>query len=260
MQLLGQETSRVLAEVPLKYLASGLGRIVSLRLPEFRTDFTLLKFWVGRLAQAARQTPEDALAVVVPLTQLGFRPGAGAAGLVLQPLLAAASDTAAAMAAAAAALSSVYGSDSDSTSAAQTISMSPASMLSLTKVLAVASLRPDDAATKQLLRAHISFMRHFSVAQLLQLCRDVVSLELLVTAGPPTVSSKRAGSVSDAAGSPRAWLLPGAGAWLAAWLKQLVERDGAQVGLAQVRHSCWDANDGLSTCAVRTVGSCNEIR
>jgi hypothetical protein len=253
MQLLGQETSRVLAEVPLKYLASGLGRIANLRLPEFKTDITLLKFWVGRLAQAARHTPEEALAVVVPLTQLGFRPGAGAAGLVLQPLLAAASDTDAAMAAAANALSTAYSSDSGSSSAALTISMSSASVLSLTKMLSAASLRPDDAGAKQLLKAHISIMRHFSVAQQLQLCRDVLNLQLLTTASAPTAaSSKRTGSASDATGSLRAWLLPGAGAWLAAWLKQLVERDGAQMGVAQVRsaracHHCPNLNPARNT-------------
>jgi hypothetical protein len=233
MQLLGQETSRVLAEAPLTSLATGLGRIANLRLPEFRTDVTLLKFWVGRLAQAARSSPEDALAVVVALTQLGFRPGAGAAGLVLQPLLGAAAVSGAAAAAAARARRN--SSDSESSSVLLTCSMSPASVLSLTRVLAAASLTPDADNAKQLLAAHTSLMRNFSVAQLLQLCRGVLCLELLTTAVPPTPSASLTASSREASATPRPWLLPGADAWMVAWLRQMLKRDDAQRDTAQVR-------------------------
>lgn len=235
MQLLGQETSRVLAEVPLRLLASGLGRIANLRLPEFKTDVTLLKFWVGRLAQAARQGPEDALAVVVALTQLGFRPGAGAAGLVLQPLLASATDAAAATPGAADVPRTGHSSNTDSSSLPQASSMSPACVLSLTRVLAAASLSPDADSAKQLLQAHASLMRSFSVTQLLQLCRDVLCLELLTTTVPPTASAKPAASMREASSTPRPWLLPGADAWMVAWLRQLLLRDDAQRDTAQVR-------------------------
>lgn len=231
MQLLGQETSRVLAEAPLKFLASGLARIANLRLPEFRTDVTLLKFWVGRLAQAARQGPEDALAVVVALTQLGFRPGAGAAGLVLQPLLAAAANAAPATDTPRTGRSS----DTDSSSVPRASSMSPACVLSLTRVLAAASLSPDADSAKQLLQAHTSLMHSFSVAQLLQLCRDVLCLELLTTAVPPTASAKPAASMREASSTPRPWLLPSADAWMVAWLRQLLLRDDAQRDTSQVR-------------------------
>lgn len=241
MQLLGQETSRVLADVPLKFLASGLGRMSSLRLPDlFNTNVVLLKFWVGRLAQAARQRPEEALAVVVPLTQLGFRPGAGAAGLVLQPLLAAAAGFTPGIAESTGGTASFAGSsDSDSSRARLAGSLSPASVLSLTRVLATTSLRPATDSTKQLLQAHINVMRHLSVPQLLQICRDVLALDLLTTATPPTAAAEgaqHAASASDANQHGRCWLLPGAGAWVVAWLKQLLERDATtQVDVAQVR-------------------------
>lgn len=234
MQLLGQETSRVLAEAPLTSLATGLGRIANLRLPEFKTDVTLLKFWVGRLAQAARSSPEDALALVVALTQLGFRPGAGAAGLVLQPLLAAAAATGAAAAAAAvSARRNSSDSDSERSSVLLTCSMSPASVLSLTRVLAAASLSLDADNAKPLLAAHTSLMRNFSIAQLPQLCRDVLSLELLTTAVPPTPSANPAASSREASSTPRPWLLPGADTWMVAWLRQMLKRDDTQRDSAQ---------------------------
>jgi hypothetical protein len=249
LQLLQQETSRVLAEVPLRFLASGLGRVAQLRLPEFKSEVSLLKFWVGRLAQAARETPEDALAVLVPLSQLGFRPGAGAAGLVLQPLLGAA-------AAAADEYAPVSSSEGDPTAAAA--ALSPASVVALTKVLAAMSLRPDPGSAQQLLQAHVGLMRHFSVAQLLQLGRDVMGLDLLTVSTPPTAASAARRDVSSsgkgvaAAARPEAsssgssgsevqgrWLLPGAGAWVLAWQKQLLKRDASQMDFAQVRDTCW---------------------
>lgn len=253
LQLSQQETSRVLAEVPLRFLASGLGRVAQLRLPEFKSEVSLLKFWVGRLAQAARDSPEDALAVLVPLSQLGFRPGAGAAGLVLQPLLGAA-------AAAADAYAPVRSSDGEPSETAA--ALSPTSVVALTKVLAAMSLRPEPGSAQQLLQAHVGLMRHFSVAQLLQLGRDVMGLDLLTVATPPTAASAArrdtssngsSGAGVTAAARPEAssssgssdsevqgrWLLPGAGAWVLAWQKQLLKRDAAQMDVAQVRDTCW---------------------
>jgi hypothetical protein len=248
MQMVGQETSRVLADTPLRFLASGLGRVANLRLPSFKMDMVLLKFWVGRLAQAAQQQPEDVLAVVVALSQLGFRPGAGAAGLVLQPLL-----DAAAAGAEAAGPRSAQGSDDDDVASSSSSSrgwpaptrLSPGSVLALTRVLADMGLNPDAASTQQLLQAQEACMGRYSVAQLLQLGRDVLSLELLTTAVPPTPAAaarQAAGSSSrgrEGLSSPtRPWLLPGAGAWLTDWLTELQQRDIAQMDAAQVG-CCW---------------------
>jgi hypothetical protein len=259
MQMLGQETSRVLADAPLRFLASGLGRVANLRLPSFKMDMVLLKFWVGRLAEAAQQQPEDALAVVVALSQLGFRPGAGAAGLVLQPLLAAAAAAGPAAAAAgygAAGRDPAQSSDDEATTTTSSSSssssssrgqqgfknarLSPASVLLLTGVLADMGLNPDPASTQQLLLAQEACMRRYSVPQLLQLGRDVLTLELFTTAVPPTpaAAARHASSSSRGreglSGPSRPWLLPGAGAWLSGWLTELQQRDIAQMDVAQV--------------------------
>lgn len=258
MQLLQQEVSRLLADAPLKLIAADLGRLVALQQPLFRPDVCLLKFWVGRLAQAARQTPEDALAVAVPLAALGFRPAAGAAALVLAPLLAAASESAAVLAGATpAAPNSSSGGASSSAAAANHSSrqprLTPVGVLTLTRVLADMGLNPDTASAKLLLRAHVTLMSRYSVPQLLQLGRNVLSLGLLTTTAPSPSSrgSSSAASATSAAGvataahpaqqdeaggsaSSRCWLLQGAGRWLYVWLRNLTGRNVTQFTAAQV--------------------------
>lgn len=258
MQLLSQETSRLLAAAPLLLLAAALGRVAALRLPElYRPDVVLLKFWVGRLTQAAQQRPQEALAVVVPLTQMGFRPAAGAAALVLNPLLsAAAGATHQSSSTTSSATSSSDDSSSTSSSARgepplPAVLLSPASVLELTAVLAEAGLLPNTASTQQLLAAHTSVMKHCSVQQLLQLARDAFRLELL-TAGSPYAaagavvapgpagagvycSSSSSTAAREAAAAQKSWWVPAAGAWVDTWLKQLLKRDTAQMNAAQVR-------------------------
>lgn len=240
-QLLQQEASRVLADVPLTTLAAALGRIAALRLPRFSLNFTVLRFWVGRLAQAARQSPEDALAVLVPLTQLGFKPAGGAAALVLQPLLDAAAAAAGGMYSSNGAASGEF-SSVDNTSSS-TACLHPAGVLALTRVLADMGLNPDAANAQQLLNAHVGLMKHYSVGQLLQLSRCVMRLELLTTTvRKPSAAARAQGRGDDTSSSSEAearqagcWLAPAAGAWVDAWLKQLMKRGTAQMDTAQVK-------------------------
>lgn len=246
-QLLQQETSRVLADAPLTSLAAALGRVAALQLPRFSLNFTVLRFWVGRLAQAARQSPEAALAVLVPLTQLGFKPAGGAAALVLQPLLDAAATAGWMYSSNGAASGEFSSADINSSSTSSTACLRPAGVLALTRVLADMGLNPDAANAQQLLKAHVGLMKHYSVGQLLQLSRCVMRLELLTTSVQKPSTAAMAQGVSDDASSSSGissetearqagcWLAPAAGAWVEAWLKQLIKRGTAQMDTAQVK-------------------------
>jgi hypothetical protein len=249
MQTLAQTAVQTLSALPGRELAAVLGKTAAASPPGFASawQLVLLRVWVGRVQQLQ---PEEAVAVLIPLVKLGFKPAPGAAALVLRPAVAAA---------AAAGLddsSSSSSSEGDNSAGQQPSKpppqqqqqLSPTGLLLLTRALADLGLRPEPCLAKELLAAHVTHMRSYNVMQLLQLGRAALQLGLL--GGPPnglgvwdqqqqqqhggsSSSSRDEGEVEDQEVVTNLW--QGVGFWVRAWLAQLQFRGVKQMTSSQVR-------------------------